>query len=262
MKPLKTQNYYEILGVERNATREEIRNAYELSRMTFTDDSLATYSLFSDEENQEILSLISKAFQTLYDPDTRREYDLFLTKVEGRPPERKLPPLEAPSLANRPPISVTLGGESPGMMAARQRRPPLHPERPATSGMPGPIVMPGASPALGREMAANRAPEPPAAVHTPREPTDAVNKYIESVTVYNGQVLGKIRKMRGFSIEDVAAHTKIRKTYIQYIEEEEFSLLPAPIYVKGFVNLIADMLGLATQEVADEFMAYYREQKK
>jgi cytoskeletal protein RodZ len=64
--------------------------------------------------------------------------------------------------------------------------------------------------------------------------------------------------MRGLSREQIAERTKIRKTYIEYLEEEQFTFLPAPVYVKGFVAMIAGMLQLPAQRVAEDYMAYYR----
>ena len=86
MKSLHSQNFYEILGVSRYASPEELRHAYELSRQTFTQDSMATYSLFSEEEHEEILDLIGTAYETLLNARSRQEYDTFLDSGETDSP--------------------------------------------------------------------------------------------------------------------------------------------------------------------------------
>ena len=44
MKPLKSQNFYEILGIPRHSSQEDIRRAFEICKQTYGSDSLATCS--------------------------------------------------------------------------------------------------------------------------------------------------------------------------------------------------------------------------
>ena len=83
MKPLKSQDYYEILGIARQSSQEDIRRAFEICKHTYQDDSLATYSLFSEQETREIFSLITQAYETLGNSGSRREYDSYLSRKEG-----------------------------------------------------------------------------------------------------------------------------------------------------------------------------------
>ena len=47
--------------------------------------------------------------------------------------------------------------------------------------------------------------------------------------------------------------TKIRGKYLRALEDEQFELLPAETYVKGFLRTYADYLGLDGQLYVDEF---------
>ena len=75
MKPLTEQNYYEVLEVSPDALPLEIRRAYNKSFALYQDNSIASYSFFSEEERQEILSCIERAYLTLINPKARTEYD-------------------------------------------------------------------------------------------------------------------------------------------------------------------------------------------
>ncbi|MBF0351960.1 MAG: helix-turn-helix domain-containing protein [SAR324 cluster bacterium] len=81
------ENFYQILNLSYKATTEEVRIAYEMAMQTFHENSLATYSLFSDEENDQILRRISLAYMTLKDPVSRREYDQKLFRTANEPAE-------------------------------------------------------------------------------------------------------------------------------------------------------------------------------
>jgi DnaJ-class molecular chaperone len=75
MKPFKEQNYYEVLEVSPDAAPLDIRRAYKQSFALYQDDSIASYSFFSDEERREILSRIEQAYLTLINPEARTAYD-------------------------------------------------------------------------------------------------------------------------------------------------------------------------------------------
>ena len=52
------------------------------------------------------------------------------------------------------------------------------------------------------------------------------------------------REKLGCSLQDVAQNTCIRKTYLESIENNQFSDLPGRAYVVGFVKAYARYLGM------------------
>lgn len=68
-------NLYEILGIPLNASYFEIRQAYKEELSIYDEDSVISYSFFSDDERAEILKKIEEAFLTLMDEIKRGEYD-------------------------------------------------------------------------------------------------------------------------------------------------------------------------------------------
>ena len=64
--------------------------------------------------------------------------------------------------------------------------------------------------------------------------------------------------MRGrISIDEVETHTKIRARYLRAIENEEWDLLPGPVYVKSFLRTYGDYLGLDSRLLVDEYKRAY-----
>lgn len=232
MKPIKSQDYYEMLGVPRHATQDDIRRAFDLCRHTYQDDSLATYSLFSEEENKELLSLMEQAYEILKDPGSRKEYDSYLSQKEGRPNSANEGERMVASM-------IGVGGGSSKVPSPRMRKAENVSAPPAPSRSRGR----GAKPAKVRKA---------------EDADEREEKFIASVQVFTGPVLKKFRTLKGVSLEDLSEQTKIRKTYLRYLEEEEYEFLPAPIYIKGFITIVANFLGLPAQRTADDYMAQYR----
>jgi cytoskeletal protein RodZ len=67
-------------------------------------------------------------------------------------------------------------------------------------------------------------------------------KKIDSLTL--GERMKKMRADRRLSLVDVAKSTKIQVKYLEYLEENECSKLPADVYVKGFLRSYAIFMGV------------------
>src|SRR3990172_4284587 len=59
-----------------------------------------------------------------------------------------------------------------------------------------------------------------------------------------GKTLTQARIARGLTIDEVERDLRITKRYLEALEREEFVLLPAPVYGRGFLRSYARYLGL------------------
>lgn len=58
---------------------------------------------------------------------------------------------------------------------------------------------------------------------------------------------------KGYSLNQIEEDTKIRKLYLEAIENENFSILPPRVYAVGFVRKYAKYLDLDEDQLAQEF---------
>jgi Helix-turn-helix domain len=72
-----------------------------------------------------------------------------------------------------------------------------------------------------------------------------------------GNSLREARLRQGLEFPEIEQSTKIRGKYLRALEEEQFDVLPAQTYVKGFLRSYADYLGLDGQLYVDEFNSRY-----
>jgi cytoskeleton protein RodZ len=68
-----------------------------------------------------------------------------------------------------------------------------------------------------------------------------------------GNSLREARMRRGIDFPQAEAAIKIRGKYLRALEDEQFELLPAETYVKGFLRTYAEYLGLDGQLYVDEY---------
>lgn len=68
-----------------------------------------------------------------------------------------------------------------------------------------------------------------------------------------GTQLREARQRRGLDMPECERQTKIRAKYLRALEDEEFGVLPAPTYVRGFLRAYAEFLDLDGQLVIDEY---------
>jgi flagellar biosynthesis protein FlhG len=70
-----------------------------------------------------------------------------------------------------------------------------------------------------------------------------------------GSDLRKIRESRGVSLRAIALVTKIGVRFLEYIEEDRLAMLPAPVYLRGFLMEYGRALGLDPLRTAESYMA-------
>jgi cytoskeleton protein RodZ len=72
-----------------------------------------------------------------------------------------------------------------------------------------------------------------------------------------GAMLRETRMRARIDIAEVELKTKIRAKYLRAIENEEWDLLPGPVYVKSFLRTYGDYLGLDSRLLVDEYKRRY-----
>jgi len=72
-----------------------------------------------------------------------------------------------------------------------------------------------------------------------------------------GTSLREARLRQGLDFPELEQATKIRGKYLRALEDEQFDLLPAQTYVKGFLRSYAEYLGLDGQLYVDEYNSRY-----
>jgi len=151
---------FKLLDLDEHATAQEARRAYHKMKALYAEGSLATYSLVTPEQRDEMLDKIERAYMRV-----------------SREIISRLPTPESPvALENAAVADLPVPGESIGAYMKRRR------------------------------------------------------------------------EDLGLTFRDVATKTRIRTTYLEHIENERLSDLPAPVYLRGFVLEFARVLGLPDPE--------------
>lgn len=73
-------------------------------------------------------------------------------------------------------------------------------------------------------------------------------------------MLQRARQARGLTLEEVERDTRISHRYLQALENENFGLLPAPVYARGFLRTYARYLGLEPANLLPLFPVGYVEE--
>jgi curved DNA-binding protein CbpA len=86
-------------------------------------------------------------------------------------------------------------------------------------------------------------------------PSPAASPATDVPAVLSGADLRQVREARGLSLRHIAAVTKIGLRFLEYIEQDRFDFLPAPVYLRGFLLEYARIVGLDPRRAADAYMS-------
>lgn len=77
-----------------------------------------------------------------------------------------------------------------------------------------------------------------------------------------GETLRRARLSKGITIEDAERVTRIPRKYLEALEVENYGILPAPVYARGFLRSYAGYLGLDPGELLPFFPVGHVEEPK
>src|SRR5438132_4064345 len=72
-----------------------------------------------------------------------------------------------------------------------------------------------------------------------------------------GATLREARMRARIDIPEIEAATKIRAKYLRALENEEWSLLPGPTYIKSFLRTYAQALDLDGRALVEEYRLHH-----
>jgi len=70
-----------------------------------------------------------------------------------------------------------------------------------------------------------------------------------------GELLRAERERQGISLEQVEGRTKIRRKFLEALEEGDYDRLPGGVYTRGFIRSYASFLGLGEEEALGAYVA-------
>lgn len=222
------KNYYEVLEVEPNATPQQIENAYIRSRNAYSGDSVALYSLMTKDECDSILGQIEEAYSVLGFPEKRREYDrLRGFNQSGIQTPRSLEKVHTvQTVEDRPKNEIQYENFGSNLIEAK-------------------VSKLTAQKKFGLEFNENVEME----------------RKIRDCSDFSGIFLKEIREYKNVTIERMAEMTRVSKTHITAIENEDVSKLPADVYVRGYVYQYAKVLKLDPDRVATSYLLHFKKLK-
>jgi curved DNA-binding protein CbpA len=223
------KNYYDMLEVPTNATPKEIENAYVRARNAYSSDSVALYSLMTKDECSAILGQIEEAYSVIGFPEKRREYD----RLRG---------FNNSSFAQIHQAEGAARNTAPHQQAENK---PLQYEDFGSNLIEAKVSKITAQKKFGLEY----------------EENEEMNRAIADCTDFNGAFLRKIREYKNVSIERMAEMTRISKTHITALENQDIPKLPADVYVRGYVYQYAKVLKLNPENVAASYLLNFKKLK-
>ena len=249
---LEALDHYRVLEVVPKASPKEVQSAYQLLKKTYDPDTTCLSSLMDAPGLRDLQARIEAAYRTLIFLESRSDYDRRLLG-SGALREDQVRGLHAASGApGQPPAALELaGGHSVATPAGDTPAAPT-----AQAAAPD-----GSEPASGPDPAGTE----PTAVPSPDTPGPEASgrgepqETVSLPTPGSGAELRETRQRLNLAVETIAEKTKIRRAYLQAIEEERFGDLPAAVFVRGFLREYARCLGLPGDEVTGLYMKRHRD---
>lgn len=236
---------YDTLELTPDATPQEIRSAYLRLRSAYGKDNIAHYSVFSREETESMLQNIENSYMVLSNPEKRRAYD----EAQGFRPAAAHSTAASAFSSETPTPSGDLFASSDGLSATF-----------SSSQLASLTSSPFST------SASNAAPQPqamrsqtiPSLQSSLDSSVNDIDQTIKNEQFWTGPGIRRVREAKRITLEDLSDFTRISRTYLHALEEENYSKLPAVVYVRGFLQQVSRRLKLPGDLVTRQYLERMR----
>ena len=257
-------DHYRVLEVVPKASPKEVQSAYQLLKKTYDPETTCLSPLMDAPGLREMQARIEAAYRTLIFLESRSDYDRQLLG-SGALKDDQVRGLHAQAGA----AAVAAGVVTPSAEGAAPSREPEGAPAASASGTmelagghevaPSPSAPAAVSAPAGADVEGPTAPSAPGDAAQPLPGPEATSEPAARPAPGSGSELREERQRLHLALETIAERTKIRRAYLQAIEEERFGDLPAAVFVRGFLREYARCLGLPGDDVAQTYMRRYRD---
>lgn len=219
-------NYYEFLGLERGCSNLEINNRCHYLKQLYVNENPILRNIYQDSDIFILNTLIDCIHKELNDMEIRREYDI---EIDSH--------------------TTTLESSFPDIFILNEVM------KKYNRSKKGNIEL------VKKDMFDRDAEQISSQIGDIDEDIVDVNKIFSdfrAANIVNGALLKKMREELNISLKSVISETKISNFIINAIENDDYSKLPADIYIRGFLKLYCQSLKLNsknTEIVISEFIA-------
>lgn len=233
------KDYYTILNINKNANRQQIKDAFFKMKNIYSDSNQALYSIVSNEDMNFTLNEIEEAYRILSQTEKRTEYNKALLEcgmadpsdfeIEDSSQASHLKPHQAPA-------SLAISDWP------REDMNHIESSRDEITFINDPSHMQTAHRRLHAICANDLSTQ------------EKIAELIAAHELGDGNLYRKIREVCDVTIAEMQEHIKVSIDYIKDIEQNRFERLPQAVYVKGFLKSYLRFLGV---KQTDKFINAY-----
>lgn len=220
---ISSQNFYEVLELSQDASRVQIREAYIRMKNTYSQENRALYSLISDEDLEGALERLDQAYGVLYDEHKRKAYDENL--VQDAPSD---------SVEGKSVESKSLSRQSDPWVQEGDNKPVKKRQFAQSMRFSGSSL--------------NEATQ------------GKIQALVDECEAYDGNFLKCLREIQDVTLDELQGKTKVSLQYIIALENNDFQTLPSVVYVKGFLKICLQYLGVqkGIDKIVSDFVESYK----
>lgn len=213
-------NYYSVLDVDKKASFSEVHNAYLRAKKTYSLSNPQIFQIFTQKEAIEWLNLVEEAYSVISDSERRQIYDAETCQ--------DLHVKDLPSFSYQKDSSEKNEPVKTNIKSVKKE-----------TSLPEPGY---ARTSLSEYKLDND-----------------FETLIANTEDFSGDFLRQIRRYKKVDIEEFSKKTCIALRYLYAIENDNYSELPAQVFVRGYIVQYCKFFGLDENIVVDSFMQLYNQ---